>query len=392
MVRSSVRVEEPPTSPEAAEILREAAARSLSVRFRGGGTKFDWGNATPEPDLIVSTHGLNRIVEHNAADLTAVLEAGVRLADAQAAFAESGQMLAIDPPLGPDDEATIGGIVASGDSGPLRHRYGAARDLLVGMTVVLSDGTIAKSGGRVIKNVAGYDLAKLFTGSFGTLGMIVQVAVRLHPKPREQMTVIGSTDDPDALGRAAAALAPAPLEFESLDADWDQSSGRILARCAGTATRPRIEAASRLLPEAMAGSRYTSSIERDEDDELIWSSVRSRSLVGADGVLVKVSGLPSEVPRLIRTVTRLRGHLVARAGLGLAWVWLPPTNDGATIAAIEELRRDLAPYPCVVLEAPPGVREGIDVWGPPDGSIELMRRIKERFDPAGICNPGVFVV
>jgi glycolate oxidase FAD binding subunit len=126
---------------------------------------------------------LTQIIEHNAGDLTATLEAGVPLAHAQQTFARAGQMLALDPPTGADGSATIGGIVATGDSGPLRHRYGAPRDLVVGMTFALGDGTIARSGGKVIKNVAGYDLAKLFAGSFGTLGMILSVSVRLHPLP-----------------------------------------------------------------------------------------------------------------------------------------------------------------------------------------------------------------
>ena len=129
--------------------------------------------------------------------------------EAQAAFGAAGQMLALDPPLGEGDAATIGGVIAANDSGPLRHRYGGVRDLVVGMTVVLSDGTIAKSGGKVIKNVAGYDLAKLFAGSFGTLGLIARVAVRLHPAPARTATLTAASDDPDALARAAVALAGA---------------------------------------------------------------------------------------------------------------------------------------------------------------------------------------
>ena len=148
-------------------------------------------------------------------DFTAVLEAGVPFAEAQELFGEHGQALAWDPPdLG---GATIGGIVATADSGPLRHRYGGVRDLVVGTTVVLSDGTIAKSGGKVIKNVAGYDLAKLFAGSFGTLGLIATISVRLHPDPAKTATVHGSSDDPDALQRAVAALTRLPLEADSLD-------------------------------------------------------------------------------------------------------------------------------------------------------------------------------
>ena len=179
----------PATFEEAAAALAAAAAEGQTVRIRGAGTKADWGATGAEPDLELHTTGLSELVEHNVGDLTAVLQAGVPLAKAQATFAHEGQMLSLDPPFGRGDDATatIGGVVATADSGPLRHRYGAARDLVVGMTVALSDGTIARSGGKVIKNVAGYDIAKLFSGAFGTLGAILEVSVRLHsvaPAPR----------------------------------------------------------------------------------------------------------------------------------------------------------------------------------------------------------------
>src|SRR5439155_7373453 len=156
------RQEQPASPDEAAELLRDCAAGGLRLRPRGGGTKLGWGRPVAEADVEVLTASLDRVVEHNAGDLTAVLQAGVPLAAAQQVFAAAGQMLAFDPPLGGPDSAgepaaTVGGVVATGDSGPLRHRYGAARDLLLGITVALSDGTLARAGGRVIKNVAGYD-------------------------------------------------------------------------------------------------------------------------------------------------------------------------------------------------------------------------------------------
>ena len=177
----------------------------------------------PEPDLEICTGGLDRVLEHNAGDFTAVLQAGVPLAAAQEAFAAAGQMLALDPPLSPwgaagddaaleaaDAGATIGGIVATNDSGPLRHRYGGVRDLVVGVTVVLSDGTVAKAGGKVIKNVAGYDLGKLFAGAFGTLGLIAEVTVRLHPRPAHTATVLARSDDPAQLAGGRRRPGPRP--------------------------------------------------------------------------------------------------------------------------------------------------------------------------------------
>lgn len=378
-----MRTEEPASAGEAGEVLRSAAAGGLAVRFKGGGTKLEWGNSTGEPDVLLATTRLDRILEHNAADLTAVLEAGVPLAAAQKVFAEAGQMLALDPPLGDGEGATIGGIVATGDSGPLRHRYGGPRDLLLGITVALSDGTVAKSGGKVIKNVAGYDLAKLFTGSFGTLGLITQVALRLHPLPPRRASAVGFGDDPDAFQRAAIALAHSPLELESLDIKWPDRGGKVIARCAGAAPEPLARDAVRLMSKAGLDA------ELEREDEYLWGGQEERT---KEGTIVRISALPSELSRIIRVVQRLHGSLVARAGLGICWAWLPPLRPDDVVAAVEDLRFTLAPYPCVVLDAPREVRQTIDVWsevGQPE--FELMRRVKGVFDPAGVCNPGVFV-
>jgi glycolate oxidase FAD binding subunit len=376
-----VRTEEPGSAEEAAEVLGAAASDGRSVRFRGAGTKYDWGNPVGQPDVVLSTKRLDRIVEHNAGDLTAVLEAGVPLADAQKAFAEAGQMLGLDPP---GQSATIGGILATGDSGPLRHRYGGPRDLLLGMTVALSDGVVATSGGKVIKNVAGYDLAKLFTGSFGTLGLITQVAVRLHPLPRRRMSAIGFGDDPDQVQAAAISLAQSPLELESLDLDWPEWSGRLAARCAGAVPEPRVEEAVRL----MAKAGLSAEVYTDDGWAFDRSGDNSRT---AEATIVRVSAQPSELARIIRVVMRLQGSLVARAGLGICWIWIPPLRPEEVVAAIEDLRFSLSPRPCVILDAPREVKEKIDVWAIPEGpELELMRRLKSSFDPAGVCNPGLF--
>jgi glycolate oxidase FAD binding subunit len=380
-----VRTEEPGSAQEAAAVLRAAAADGSSVRFRGGGTKFDWGNSVGEPDVLLSTKRLDRIVEHNAADLTAVLEAGVPLADAQRAFGEAGQMFAVDPHLGKGQAATIGGIVATGDSGPLRQRYGGPRDQLLGMTVALSDGVVAKSGGKVIKNVAGYDLAKLFTGSFGTLGLITQVAVRLHPIPQRRVSAIGFGDDPDQVQAAVISLAQSPLELESLDLDWPEWSGRLAARCAGAAPGPRVEEAVRVMAKVgLDAEVYT-------DDEWAFDQSGDHSRTD-EATVIRISALPSELARIIRLVMRLQGSVVARAGLGICWVWIPPMKPDLVAGAIEDLRFSVSPFPCVVLDAPVEVREKVDVWGVAEGpEVELMRRVKASFDPAGVCNPGLFV-
>ena len=386
---------QPGSYEEAAELLRAAADDGRRVRFRGGGTKLEWGRPVPGPDLEICTQGLDRVLEHNAGDFTAVLQAGTPLSVAQEVFAGAGQMLALDPPLSPwgaagddaaieagDGGATIGGIVATNDSGPLRHRYGGVRDLVVGVTVVLSDGTIARAGGKVIKNVAGYDLAKLFAGAFGTLGLIAQITVRLHPRPARAATVVARSSDPGDLAAASAALAHAPLEADCLDLWWDASSnaGAVLARFGSADPGPRVEEAAALLRK---GSGLTVDIETD--DAACWEAQRAAQ---RGDVVVKVSTVPNGLPSAMAVTGELGGTLVGRAGLGLAWIRLDSTG---ALAAVKELRARLAPAPCVVLDAPTDVRAALDPWGGETGPVELMRKVKERFDPAGVCAPGLFV-
>ena len=350
------------TVEEAAEAIRSRDA----VRPRGGGTKLGWSPRGDAWDL--DTRGLNRILEHNEGDFTAILEAGVPLVEAQAAFGAAGQMLALDPPLGTG--ATIGGVMATNDSGPLRHRYGGVRDLVVGVTVVLSDGAIAKSGGKVIKNVAGYDLAKLFAGSFGTLGLIARVALRLHPSPVHTATVTAASDDPAALAGAAARLAALPLEADSLDVSWRDGAGRLDLRFGGATARERAQAAR---------EHVGLDSELDEDDAERWAELRDRQR--AD-IVVKVSGRPTDLPTLIGALPA-GGSLVSRAAVGLSWVSLPGPE------AVAPLREAMFPRACTVLD---GADRVDDPWPSVDpGALAVMRRVKQRFDPAGAFRPGTYV-
>jgi glycolate oxidase FAD binding subunit len=377
------RTEVPSSPEEAAEVLRKAAQEERRVAARGGGTKRSWGAPPPQPvDINLSTEALDQLVEHNQADLTAVLQAGVPLARAQEVFAEANQMIALDPWLGEDATATIGGVIATGDSGPLRHLYGAARDLILGITVVLGDGTLAKAGGKVIKNVAGYDLAKLYTGSFGTLGLIVEVVMRLHPLAANRVTAVGLSDDPDALGRAASAVAHSPLGAESLDVAWAEGRGEVLARFGGAAPGAAAGQTVDLLEQAGLDARAT------VDDDGLWERQRVRQR-SSDGAVLRVSGLPSVLPAVLRAAQEAGASVVGRAGMGLSWISLPAQDTGAVVAASEDLRRRLRPSACVVLDAPAEVREKVDVWG--EDAVTLMRRVKTRFDPRNVCNPGIFV-
>jgi glycolate oxidase FAD binding subunit len=346
------------------ELAAALAEADTAVRVRGAGTKLAW--ARGEPAVELSTENLDDLVEHNVGDLTAVLEAGVPLARAQRQFAEAGQMLALDPP---DRGATIGGVVATNDSGPLRARYGGVRDLVVGMRVALADGTVAKSGGKVIKNVAGYDLAKLFVGSFGTLGAVLEVSVRLHPLPPSTATAVGRSADPDVLGRAALALSHARLEQLGLDVRWEEGGGVILSRFGGVAALPQAEVAERVLRQAGLDAELV------EDDDAVWQAQREAQR-SPSGLVVKVSALQTDLPELVRLARDHRAVLVGRAGLGLHWLRL---DQGPAEALVAQLRLR---WTATVLDRPAGFE--IEREGPADaGARMLARRLKERFDPDG---------
>jgi glycolate oxidase FAD binding subunit len=357
----------PVQSPSSAEELAATlAGAATTVRLRGAGTKSRWA-ADAEPGLVLSTAQLDRVVEHNAGDLTAVLEAGVPLARAQETFREAGQMLALDPP--DPGGATIGGLLAAGDSGPLRARYGGPRDLVLGMRIALADGTIVKSGGNVIKNVAGYDLAKLFTGSFGTLGAILSVSVRLHPLPPRTATVLGRARDPAAIARGASVLSHARLEQLGLDVAWSDGAGTVLSRFGGAAARAQAEAAHRLLAEAGLDG------ELAEDDDGLWQAQRDGQRSPA-GLVARVSGVQTDLEDLARAAERHGAGLVGRAGLGLFWLRL---DEGDANALIEELRER---YLTVVLDHPDHLTSA-RLPSPQEGVAALADRVKGLFDPDG---------
>jgi glycolate oxidase FAD binding subunit len=364
MATTEVRRTAPGSASELAAELGAARDAGARVRVVGAGTKLSWA-----PDstagLELSTAALDRIVEHNAGDLTAVLEAGVPLARAQEVFRSAGQMLALDPP--DRGAATVGGVVAANDSGPLRARYGGARDLVVGMRVALADGTVAKSGGKVIKNVAGYDLGKLFTGSFGTLGAILELAVRLHPLPPETATAVGHTRSPHLLAGGAAALTHARLEQLGLDVRWAAGAGMVLARFGGATARQQADAAEALLRDAGLEAELV------VDDESLWQAQRDAQRSPA-GLVVRVSALQTDLEQVADVAARFDATLVGRAGLGVSWLRLDEGDFEGLLGALRDR------YLTAVLDRPAGM-PFMAAEARHSGAALLAHRLKERFDP-----------
>jgi glycolate oxidase FAD binding subunit len=243
--------------------------------------------------------------------------------------------------------------------------------------VVLSDGSVCHAGGKVIKNVAGYDLAKLFAGSHGTLGLIAEVAVRLHPQPLRTATVTGTSTDPDRVAGAAKALAARPLEASCLDVGWSGHSGQVLVRFGGHTAVERAEAARDLLDGL-------DEVAVVSDDAAVWAAQRARQR-DPDRLSLKVSGRPTDLARVLAVARDTGAVAVGRAALGLYWLSGPV--DAAWVATV---RAVLAPRACSIVD---GVAPaGVDPWPAPEpGALTVMRRVKARFDPAGVFRPGTFV-
>jgi glycolate oxidase FAD binding subunit len=276
---------EPGTAQEFALALRDASARRQSVLIRGAGTKMDWGSTPAAIDVILSTRRMNRLLAHQHGDLTATAEAGATLAGMNRTLAEHRQWLPLDPPFA--DRATIGGILATNDSGPLRHRFGTPRDLVIGVELVTTDGALAKAGGRVVKNVAGYDLPRLAVGAAGRLGEIARACVRLHPLPAATRTVVVERVDPLVL----EPLAPACVEYA-----WPP--GHMLVRFESPAAAELARQA-----RALVGGTIV------EDDEELWAVHREV----AAGLPVH-RALPADAPAAIEELrtsgaTRIVGRL-----------------------------------------------------------------------------------
>ncbi|WP_326828587.1 FAD-binding oxidoreductase [Streptosporangium sp. NBC_01810] len=385
----------PESTAEVAALMRVSAAHDLAVVPAGNGTKLGWGNPPERCDLLIDTRHMlldnGSTVEHSFGDLVAQVGAGLPLDVLNSTLSRFGQELALD---GTPRAGTVGGTLATAIAGPRRFRYGTARDLLIGVTVVLADGTIASSGGKVVKNVAGYDLGKLFTGSYGTLGVITEATFRLHPilTDRRWITVephaSGEPASPAGGGHGAAALvtelASALAEPSAIELEWPDLLGTptVSALVEGVAAGARAEAVRRLM------DGYGNALITAEAPA--WWAVPP-----GEDVLLELRVPPAAAYPALRAVAarglpaRVRGSVAS----AVLWVALPADVDEAAFAGfVTGLRDDLRRLggALTVLTAPGEITRGVDRWGP-SGALPLMRRIKERFDPGRRMSPGRFV-
>lgn len=406
----------PQDAQEVARILRLAGEARLAVAPRGNGTKMGMGGILRAVDLMVSLNRLNRVVDCDIPNLTVTVEAGATLSEVQRLLADRGSFLPLDPPFA---QATIGGILATNQSGPKRLLYGSARDLVLGVRAVLPQGDGVRFGGKVMKNVAGYDMSKLFLGSWGTLGIITEATFRILPLPEEERTLLATFP---SLAQAATAIArvldsyllPSALELAN-PAAWqligqtagisDNKNGYMLvASLEGfrEATERQIKDMTLLCLEA--GAKDVTVVAIDEQARL-WQAIRDFSLpaLAAQPLVVGLkAGLPISQVKVTMEATEELGNayglaclLLAHAGSGIIYSFFGTEKAQVEniIQAIHKLRQRVrqAGGSLVVEWAPKVVKEQIPVWGEPRPDWAIMRRIKEEFDPAGIMNPGKFL-
>jgi len=435
----------PASTQEASAVLRAAAELGLAVLPRGAGTRLHWGAPPSRCDLVVDTRRMDAVLEHAAGDLVVRVQAGVSLRKLADVVGAAGQRLALDPPgpgsAGPGGAGTIGGLIATGVAGPLRLRYGAPRDLLIGITVVRADGAVAHSGGKVVKNVAGYDLGKLFAGSYGTLGLITEAAFRLHPKP--QAVAFVTTDCPDVAAAQAvmAAAADSPLAPSAAELDWPRREAPIRAGIllegdpAGVAERA--ERLRALLTGAAAGPVATGTVATGTvpvsavgAGPVAVSTVAPSwwgrgAAAAADGTVLRLAFWAGELAAVLDAIARaaagggLDPAVSGSAAAGVLHVSLPPSTAAAAVAEfLTALRTALTRSPVLaaaggaaaagtaaagrlstgppagasatVLHAPAAVLDAVDVWGPVS-ALSLMQAVKDRFDPEHRLAPARFV-
>jgi glycolate oxidase FAD binding subunit len=380
---------EPGTASEIAEILRLSNEAGLAVIPRGGGTKLGWGNAPARADVILSVARLTEIIEHAWADLTVTVEAGCTIQRLQETLAQHGQRLALDA-LWPE-KATVGGVLSANDSGTLRLRFGALRDLIIGVTVALADGTLASSGGKVVKNVAGYDLPKLVTGALGTLGVITRAVFRVHPLPRNARTFSAETADAESAQLLVLAVQDSKLAPTFVQTHFSVEGPPVIELLfegteAGLSAQ---DAQFRKLAEPATLSEASPSVWSAREE--LWNFADR-----ANTAVAKIGILPANLARTMNLVKRLAtGNQVRWKALfyatGIGWLRLEGKPHGLR-ETLRGLRGELESQggSLAALHLPEKTTT-FETWGNAGDAMPLMKAVKQQLDTKSTLNPGRFV-
>jgi len=383
----------PKTTEEAREVIEATAAETLSLGFIGGGTDVQLGAPMRQLDALLQTGGLSRVVEYAPADMIVTVEAGTTLAKLSETLQQHRQRLPLDPPA--LDRATVGGAIAANSFGPRRARFGSVRDLLIGISIVRADGTRARGGGKVVKNVAGFDIPKLMCGSLGTLGLIVTATFRLHPLPEMEKTVLVRSRTAAQVRGLVARLKAGQLEPTSLVA-LSAAAARfdVAVRFEGFGAGVTQQAAR----FAELQQREGEPCEQldDVDAQAWWKKHDDARTKGA--IRAKIAALPNALETFLPKLEAVREHLVDSilvwyASLGLGFICGASSDLAAASRALADARSALekANGSLTLQAAPQAIREWIGAWGTPPPAFSVMHRLKERFDPQQRLNPGRFV-
>ncbi len=404
--RTPAHVERPQNQDELAALLRDANSAGEAVILHGGHTGIEIGNPPSRYDLAIDLTALDQIIDLEPEDFTVTVQAGISMSTLEQALAQHSQFVPLDAPLA--ERATVGGLVAKGRGGARRARFGTVRDWLIGCSMLLPDGTPIKGGGRVVKNVSGFDLPKLFAGSFGTLGCITQATFKVRPLPVADVTLLAPCDSFGAaleLGRAMgrdvhgleAAVALDAETAAQLDLDIGPA---LLLRIAGIGEA--IDAMREILAD-----RTPSGTTQQDTDPAAWHAVDDLEATvleatvlepgaRAGDVLLRFGALPSHAPAIVAAIDTALGDQVRRwayADTGLIFAAFPTGDPDQTAATITELRGvvEARQGALTVERASPALKDQIDVWGDPGESVTIMRALKTQFDPKATLSPGRFV-
>jgi glycolate oxidase FAD binding subunit len=392
---------QPSTPGEVAAAMKRASDEGRSMVIRGAGTKMDWGRPGARIDVMLDMRRLNRVLTHAHGDLTATVEAGATLRDVNDTLSRLGQGLPIDPAFA--DEATIGGILATNDSGPLRHRYGAPRDLILGVHLATTDGVLTKAGGQVVKNVAGYDLSKLIAGSFGSLAAIVSATFKLFPIPEASKTMRVAVADEASLTQVVRRMMGSQLEPMAFEVDVRSRSTQnpqnpqrknLSASAAASAFNVLLRFAS--LPvvvdaqvagatEALQGIATSIDVVEGYAERMLWRAQATRLWDGA-GAIVRASWLPASIAAVLSELPA-GAELIGRAAIGAGLVRLDG-DEAEQARVIGQLRHSPHVGNVVVLRGSAALKALVDVWGPQGDRQRLLSAIKLAFDPNSVLNAG----
>ena len=403
---------QPTSAPDVAAALRRASDTRQSIVIRGAGTKSEWGRPAARIDAVLDMRRMNRILAHEHGDMTATIEAGASLREVNEALAAHGQTLPLDPPFA--DRATIGGLLATNDSGPLRHRYGTPRDLVIGIRLATTDGVLSKAGGQVVKNVAGYDLSKLITGSFGSLAAIVSATFKLAPLPAASKTMTMGVRDLAALAeivRTVMASQLEPVAFEIVmgtqrpqnpqSPEFPASAAR-LAFLVRFASLPAVVDAQ--IEQATAGLQActTSLAVVDGDAERALWHAHATEIWEQPGAIVRASWLPANMASGLAELETIAAglessgaaggkactaSLVGRAAIGAGLIRIDG-GAAAQAAVVEQLRASRVFGNIVIVRGSAELKELVDVWGSHGDRQPLFDSLKRAFDPNGVLNAG----